>query len=165
MFSQMIISEKLTRDTQRLASEREKQYRKSNHCWLDKKREMWFGPSNNVAPLEVLKFPLTSEHAWNHWSTDIIIVFMSQYWWGKVNKAPENDYLTCLTCPKYNPGKSVHANGFHSASPSHRYKYVWVMVCMFYHWVKLLWTSQCFCYWKTWSPLELHSDQGTHFTG
>lgn len=32
--------EKLTRDTQQLAPEREKQYWKSTNCWFDKKREL-----------------------------------------------------------------------------------------------------------------------------
>lgn len=32
--------EKLLRDTQQLATDREKQYQKSDNCWLNKKREL-----------------------------------------------------------------------------------------------------------------------------
>ena len=50
--------------------------------------------------LETLKFPLlTIVHALNHWSTEKIIAFMDQYWWGNINKATKSAYLTCPTCP------------------------------------------------------------------
>lgn len=36
-----------------------------------------------------------------------MIAFMNPYWWENINKAAKNAYLTCSTCPKYNPGKPV----------------------------------------------------------
>ena len=50
--------DKLTRDTQQLATEKEKQYWKSNYCWFDKKKELWFGPNDDPVLPETLKFPL-----------------------------------------------------------------------------------------------------------
>lgn len=70
--------EKLTRDAQKLAPEKEKQYWKSNNCRFDKKRELGLGPNNNPLLPEILKFPLlTVVHALNHWSTDKI-TFVNQ---------------------------------------------------------------------------------------
>ena len=117
---------------------------------------------------------------------------MNQYWWGNINKSAENAYIICPACPKYNPGKPVCTaprhfklpNGplkfwqmdFTQLSPSHGYKYVLVIVCMFSHWteaflcrqatassmVKVILEKAIF----TWGiALELYSDTGTHFAG
>ena len=79
--------EKLAREAQKLASEKETQDWKFNNCWFDKKRKCWFGPNNNPVLRETLKLPLLSTvHALNHWSTDKMIAFMNQYWRGNINK-------------------------------------------------------------------------------
>ena len=118
-----------------------------NNCWLDKKRELCFQPNNNTV-LKTLKFPLlTTVHALNHWSTDKMIAFMNQYWWGNINKVAKSAYLTNPIYLKYKPGKHVHTVPGHFKLPngpfkvwqmdfiqlplSHGYKYVLVMVCMF----------------------------------
>ena len=50
--------------------------------------------------LETLKFPLVIVvHALNNWSTDKMITFINQYWWGNINKATKCTNLTCPTCP------------------------------------------------------------------
>ena len=184
--------EKLAREAQQLASEREKQGWKFNNCWFDKKRKLYFRPNNNPVLLETLKFsPLTTVHALNHWSTDKMIAFMNQYWWGNSKKAAKSTYLTCPIYPKHNPGKLVCNSGqfklpngplevwqmdFIQFLPSRGCKYVLVMVCMFSHW-----TEGCHCRQAAASsvakvllekiiptqgtPLKLHSVQGTHFTG
>lgn len=73
--------ETLTRNAQLLAPEKEKQCWKLNNCWLDKKTDSWFGPSNNLVLPEILKFPLlTTAHALSHWSTGKMTEFMNQYW-------------------------------------------------------------------------------------
>ena len=75
--------EKLAREAQQLALEKEKQDLKFNNCWFDKKTKLWFGPDNDPVLPETLKFPLlTTAHAFNHWSTDKMIPFVSQDWWG-----------------------------------------------------------------------------------
>ena len=145
--------EKLAREAQQLASEKEKQDWKLNNCWLDKKRKLWFGPNNNQVLPEALKFPvLTIVHAINHWSTDKMIAFVNQYWWENINKATKSAYLTCSIYLKYNPGKPVCTALRHFKLPngpfevwqtdfiqlplSHGYKYVLVMVCMLSHWTE-----------------------------
>ena len=65
---------------------------------------------------------------------------------------------------------------FMQLPPSHRYKYVLAMICMFSHWteafpcrqvtvssVAKVLLEKIILTWGT--PLELHSDHGTHFTG
>ena len=60
--------------------------------------------------------------------------------------------------------------------PSHGYKYVLAMVCMFSHWTEAFLCRQptvssvATVLWERTiptrgTPLELHSDQGTHLTG
>lgn len=140
MFSKMIIWKNWLRYP-KIVPEREKSNWKFNNCWLNK-RVLWFGPNNNQALPEILKFPvLTIIHALNHWSTDKLIELINQYLWGKVNKATKSGYLTCPTYPKYNPGKPFHTNGFHTTSPLNIFhnmlnKYVLVMVCMCSHCTK-----------------------------
>lgn len=69
---------KLTKDTQQLAPEKEKQYRKSNKCWFNKKTGLWFGPNTVPALPEILKFPLlTAVCSLNHWSTENMIAFLN----------------------------------------------------------------------------------------
>lgn len=77
----------------------------------------------------------------------------------------------------YFTGHSIFTNGFHTASPSHGYKYALVMVCMFSHWtyvfspfrqvtapsVAKILLEKIMSSWGT--PLELHSDWVTHFIG
>lgn len=68
--------EKLTRDAQQLAPEKEKQYWKSNNCWLNKEENSGLGQI-----IIQYWFPLlTIIDALNHWSTDKMISFMNQYW-------------------------------------------------------------------------------------
>ena len=68
--------EKLTRDAQDLAPEKEKQYWKPNNWWFDKKRELCLGPNTNPVLPETLKFLLLATvHALNHPSTDEMIPF------------------------------------------------------------------------------------------
>lgn len=63
--------EKLAREAQQLASEKEKQDWKSNNCWFDKKTKLWFRSNNKPVLLQTLKFPvLTTIHTSNHWSTE-----------------------------------------------------------------------------------------------
>ena len=100
--------EKLTRDTQQLAPEKEKQYWKSNNYWIDKKSKLWFGPNNNLTLPEILKFPLLTSTCIKPLVCWQVIVFMNQYWWGNTKKAVKSVYLAYLICPKYNPGKPVH---------------------------------------------------------
>lgn len=70
MFSQTIVW-KYWQEIPNNWSRRGKNNWKSNNCQLSKKREPWFGPSNNLALPEILKFSwLTTVHASNHWSTD-----------------------------------------------------------------------------------------------
>lgn len=115
---------------------------------------------------------------------------MHQYWCGNINKAAKSAYFACPECVKYSSGKPVaplpdtlncpmdhsrFGNGFDTASPSHGYKYVSAMVCMF-----SLWTEAFPCRQATatsvativrkdslslGNPLELHGDWGAHFTG
>ena len=77
---------------------------------------------------------------------------MNQYWWGNINKAAKSAYHTCLTCPKYKPGKlvciaswtistaswttEVWQVDFIQVSPSNAYKYVLDLVYMFPHWTE-----------------------------
>lgn len=49
--------DRLARDTQQLAPEKEKQYWNSSYCWFGKKKKLWFGPNEPVLP-ETIKFPL-----------------------------------------------------------------------------------------------------------
>ena len=49
--------EKLTKDIQQWAPEKENNW-KSNNSWFDKKRKLWPGPISNLALPEILKFPL-----------------------------------------------------------------------------------------------------------
>ena len=95
----------------------------------------------------------TTVHALSHWSMDNMISLKSQCWWGEMNKATENAYLTCPTYTKYNPGKHVHTAPGHFNWPngqfkfwqmdsiqlpsSHEYKYDLVMVCVFSHWTEV----------------------------
>lgn len=73
------------------------------------KTELWLGPNNDPFLPEILKFPvLTIVHALNRGSTDKMINFINQYWWENINKATKSTYFSCLTYPKYNPGKTVH---------------------------------------------------------
>lgn len=66
--------EKLTRDTQQLAPEREKQYGKSSNCWLNKEN-CGLDQINNLVLPEILTFLwLTTIHVLNHWSTDKMTV-------------------------------------------------------------------------------------------
>ena len=66
--------EKLPREVQQLASEKEKQDWKFNNCWFDRKRKLWLGPNNPVL-MEALKFPLpTTVHASNHCSGKMIAI-------------------------------------------------------------------------------------------
>lgn len=147
IFFQMI-TQKLTREAQQLASGKEKQGGKFNNCWIDIKRKLLFKPNNNSVILETLKFPLlTTEHALNHSSTDKMTAFMNQYWWRNINKAAKSAYLSCPTCPKYKtpahsaPRHFILPNGplevwqmdFIQLPLSHGYKYVLVTVCMFSH--------------------------------
>lgn len=100
-----------------------------------------FKLSNNSVLLDILKFPLlTTALVLNHLSTDKMIAFMNQSWWGNINKATKSSYLICPTCPKYHPGKPTGSatgyfklpNGtfevwqmeFIQLPPSHVYKYV-----------------------------------------
>lgn len=73
--------------------------------------------------------------------TDKMITFMSQHWWGNINKARKCVCLICHTCPKYNLGKLVFylasrsfeppdgpfeflQMDFIQLPPSHGYKYI-----------------------------------------
>ena len=79
-----------------------KQDWKFNNCWFDKKRRLWFGPNNYPVPPETLKFPLlTTVHALNHLSTDIMISLMNRYWWGNINKATKSAYTSLSHLLKY----------------------------------------------------------------
>ena len=77
-----------------MASEREKQDGKFDNCSFDKKRKLWFGPNNKPVLPQALKFPLfTMVHALNYLSTDKMIAFVNQYWWGNINKGAKSAYL------------------------------------------------------------------------
>ena len=176
-----------------MASEKKKKNVKTQQLSFCKKRKLWFEPNKNPVLLEILKFPpFTTVCSLNHWSTDQMTAFMDQCWWGDfIKKATKCTCLSCPTCLKYNQGKPVSTapghlelpNGpfevwqmhFIPLPPSHGYKYVLVMVCMFSHW-----TEAFICREATVSsvakvllekfslhedtPLRLLSDQGTHFT-
>ena len=82
MLSQMIILEKLTRDTQQLAPEMEKKNIGNLIIISPIKRELCFGPNHNLALQKILNFPLlTTGHASSHWSADKMTAFMDQHWW------------------------------------------------------------------------------------
>ena len=49
--------DRLSRDTQQLAPEKERQYWNSSYCSFGKKKKLWFGPNDPVLP-ETIKFPL-----------------------------------------------------------------------------------------------------------
>lgn len=50
-----------------------------NQMAVGLRKDHWFGSNKNPAPPKIRKFPLlTTVHAFNHWSTDEIIAFMSQ---------------------------------------------------------------------------------------
>ena len=111
----------MTRHTQQLVPEKEKQYSKSN----------------NVGSIKIETSGLDQVTIqFYHWFTEKMTVFMNQFWLGNINKVSNSAYLTYIICSKYNPRKPIHKYGFHIASPSHGYKYVLVMVCMFSHWTK-----------------------------
>ena len=81
------ILEKLAKEAQELASEKEKQVWKFNNCWFNVKRKLRFGPTNSPVLLKTVKFPLlTTTQALHHWSTDKMIALMNEYWWGNINK-------------------------------------------------------------------------------
>ena len=68
-----------------------------------RKRELWFGPNNNL-PTEVPKSPLlTTVRAFNHWSPDTVMAFVDQYRCGKDNRVP----TSLVPHPRYNPGKTA----------------------------------------------------------
>lgn len=95
-----------------------------------------------------------------HWTVDKLGNFMKQYWWGNISKATKKAQLTSALCPKYNPGKIIqNALGhfdlpkrafevcqmdFIQLSPSQGYKFGFVMICMFSHWIGAL-----PCQWAT----------------
>ena len=119
--------EKLSRETQQLALEKENQDWKFNNCWFYKKRKLWFGPNNNSVLPETPKFPLlTTVYASKHWAPDKMIAFVDQYWWGNINKTSKSANLTCPTCPKYNPGKPVCTAPGHFKLPNGPFE-VWQM--------------------------------------
>ena len=141
--------EKLAGEAQELVSEKKKDWELNS--LFDKKRKLWFRSNNNSVLLEIPKFILlTTVHALVRWSTDKILAFMNQYWWGNIYKVAESAYLTCPTNPKDNPGKPVLTVSKHfrlsngpckvwqldsiQLSPSQGYKYALVMVWMFSHW-------------------------------
>lgn len=89
--------EKLARESQQLASKKVKQDWKSNNCWFNKKRKLWFALNNNpVLPGTLKCLLLTTVHALNHWSTDKMIAFMNKYWWGDINKAAKSAFTFCV---------------------------------------------------------------------
>lgn len=50
------ILEKLAREAQQLALEKERQDWKFNSCWFDKKRKLWLGLNNNSVLPETPKY-------------------------------------------------------------------------------------------------------------
>lgn len=112
---------------------------------------MEIGPNNELVLSENLKFLLLiTIHELNHWSTDKVIMFMNQCWGNQHCRAAKSAYLACSICPEFNPGEpictapgyfnlpfnrpfEVWQMNFIQLPPSHEYKYVLVMVCMFSH--------------------------------
>lgn len=181
-----------------MAPLKENQYWNSNNYWFDEKRELWLEPNNN---------PLLPEILNSHYCariellvTDRIITVMNQYWCGNVNKATKSIYFSCPTCPKNNPEETVHTTPKHfklpnrsfkvwqmdfihltshpHPTPSHRYKSVLVIICVFPLGQSLsrltsYMSLQCLILLKGWggvipaweTPLELRSDWRTSFTG
>lgn len=73
-------------------------------------------------------------------------MLMNLYLWGNTGKATKSTYLACPICPKFNPGKPIKLPPGHFnlpneplevwqmdfiQMPSHGYKYILVIVCMF----------------------------------
>ena len=133
--------EKLDREIWKLTSGKEKQNRKVNNSWFDRKRKLWFVSNNNQVLPETLKFPiLTTEWELNYWSYDRMIAFLDQYWWENINRAVKSAYFPYPTYPKYNTKKTIHAAlghfklsdgplsiwqmDFMQLPPFNRYKYV-----------------------------------------
>lgn len=80
--------EKLTRNTERLIPEKEKKNWKSGNYWFGKRKSTLVWPSDKQILWELLRLPLLpTVHALNRWSTDKMVAFMTQYWWGNINEA------------------------------------------------------------------------------
>lgn len=97
--------------------------------------------------LETLKFRLiTALRALNHWSTDQMIPFINQYWWGNINKATKRAY-SLVPLIQIQTGKPVCTDSRYFKQPnepfnfwqmvfiqlhlSNVYKYLLIMVCVF----------------------------------
>ena len=97
---------------------------------------------------------------------------MNQYWWGNINKVAKSTYVSCSTCLKYNPGKTVQMDFI-------QLPFLMDIKCFSHglyvsHWYKEFSCRQANAasvaniplekVIPTWGPpLELHSDERTRF--
>ena len=137
--------EKLAQRANSWPQKRKKQDWKFSNCLI--KRESSGLDQITTQSYQRVKSPLlTTVQALNQRSTDTMIAFMNQYWWENNNKATKSAYLTCPTCPNYNPKKPIYMALRHFKSPNGPLKFqqtnfiecYWVQSCS-----SLCMTGQC----------------------
>lgn len=154
-----------------------------------KKRDFGLNPIISWFCQNNLKFPLlTTILELNHLSTEKMVKFVNQYWWGNIVKATKKHrscsvswsqlreaYLDCLGTFWFTQWAIWSlAGGFQTVTLSCGYKNILIMVCLFSHWTEAFPCKRVtvslvapfrkdHSHWGT--ALQLHSDGGSHFTG